>query len=93
MKPIKERCGAVHGFYVCELQPGHTCRHREDRFTWIDAAVIAARANAELAIDLFEMMGTNNAIATGRATVADFQQKVFLRNRQRPTAANKATEE
>lgn len=82
MKPIKERCGAIHGFYVCELRPGHTCRHRERGFTWLDVAVIRARADAELAFDIFSWMGTNNAIATGEATVEEFAAKFMPRKKQ-----------
>ena len=37
-------CTATQNFYVCQLQAGHTCRHREGDYTWIDKAVLGARA-------------------------------------------------
>lgn len=47
------KCGAVQTLcdglmvYVCELDAGHTARHRERDFTWLDREVIESRIAAE----------------------------------------------
>jgi hypothetical protein len=41
------KCTATNdAFYVCELERGHTCRHRDGTYTWLDQSVIDARAQA-----------------------------------------------
>lgn len=37
-------CGAIEPFARCTLPAGHTCRHRQGSFTWLDDDVIARRA-------------------------------------------------
>ncbi len=43
---MNDECKAVDGFYICELRAGHTCRHRDGDYTWMDERVDAARAQA-----------------------------------------------
>ena len=40
------KCESVNGFFRCELQVGHTCRHREGIETWLDQSVLDARSRA-----------------------------------------------
>lgn len=40
------QCTAVENFYRCELEVGHTFRHRDKNYTWMDQAVLDARAQA-----------------------------------------------
>lgn len=42
-------CGAIEPFARCTLPAGHTCRHRQGNFTWLDDDVLARREAAKAA--------------------------------------------
>ena len=45
------QCKVVDGFYVCELEVGHRCRHRDKDHTWMDESITALRAQARQSVE------------------------------------------